>query len=852
MAVEQRQLSHIYLPGHGAREDFTSPRSGGGSGHLPQRNRAQHAQQLEQLLAAAVVAAEEQIAARDPEIAGGTPGFYLEFDIPQAQQSVLDKLENRRGQEQIELVATKQSPENPAMVKATVFVPESKREYYLGKVRAYAAEDNVRYIKDEDGNDLLDENGGRIEKSRRPKNEALIASIEFARLAEAASLYTDDPGLFPSAGRVIWWEVWLRPEGRAVFEHAADRLRVPVREHVVSFAERDVILARAAPDAIGTIVSNTDAIAELRLARDTPALFMEMDGAEQTAWSDELARRLVAPDNDAPAVCILDSGTTIRHPLIAPALIPEDQQAWRADWHGEDTGAQWRGHGTRMSGIALYGDLTDTLVGNEPVQMFHRLESVKILPDQGANDPDLYGFITASAIGRAEVQAPARRRAYCLAITSESDYWRGRPSSWSAKIDDLAYGDGDDRRLIVVSAGNIGTYYPAQEYLNQNDTAGIQSPAQAWNALTVGAMTEKCTITDASYAGWQAMAPPGDLAPCSRTSVPWHYDWPTKPDIVFEGGNHGIDPSNGNGDHLDDLALLTTFNRPEERPFTVTGDTSAATALASRMAARIMADQPQALARNGSRAHGTFRRVDTGHACAPAGEPKPVAPASFAATLWIWRSRPNPRAAKSIQRRELWLIESELQPYEAEGTQVRSRDMILHDLPWPVEALAALRETTVEMRVTLSYFVEPNPGERGWTKRHRYAGHGLRFAVKRPEESLQNFRHRVNAAARDEDEQVVGGRNDDGWVLGPRLRDRGSLHSDIWRGTATDLSNRHGIGVYPVGGWWREKPRLERAHRRAGYALVVSLRAGVDVDLYTEIVNAIGIEVDIHSGLAED
>jgi hypothetical protein len=851
MADEQRQLSHIYLPGNGAREDFTSPRSGGGSGHLPQRDRAQHAQQLEQLLAAAVAAAEEQIAARDPEIAGGTPGFYLEFDIPQAQQAVLDKLENRRGQEQIELVAARQSPENPALVKATVFVPESKREYYLGKVRAYAAEDNVRYIKDEDGNELFDENGSRIEKSRRPKNEALVASIDFARLAEAASLYTDDPRLFPAAGRVIWWEIWLRPEGRAVFEHAAARLRVPVREHVVSFAEREVILARAAPDAIAMIVSNTDAIAELRLARDTPALFMEMDGAEQTAWSDELAARLVAPENDAPAVCILDSGTTIRHPLIAPALTPEDQQAWRADWHGEDTGVQWRGHGTRMSGIALYGDLTDTLVGNEPVQMFHRLESVKILPDRGANDPDLYGFITASAIGRAEVQAPARRRAYCLAVTSESDYWRGRPSSWSAKIDDLAYGDGDDRRLIIISAGNIGTYYPAQEYLNQNDTVGIESPAQAWNAITVGAMTEKCTITDASYAGWQAMAPPGDLAPCSRTSVPWHYDWPTKPDIVFEGGNHGIDPTNGNGDHLDDLALLTTFNRPEERPFTVTGDTSAATALASRMAARIMADQPRLWPE-------TVRALMVHSAeWTPAMRAHlPENPNQSHQRLLLRRygyGVPHlTRALRSLFSDVTLVIESELQPYEAEGSQVRSRDMILHDLPWPVEALAALGETTVEMRVTLSYFVEPNPGERGWTKRHRYAGHGLRFAVKRPEESLQNFRRRVNAAARDEDEQVVGGGNDDGWVLGPRLRDRGSLHADIWRGTATDLSNRHGIGVYPVGGWWREKPRLERTNRRARYALVVSLRAGVDVDLYTEIVNAIGIEVDIDSGLAED
>ena len=101
------------------------------------------------------------------------------------------------------------------------------------------------------------------------------------------------------------------------------------------------------------------------------------------------------------------------------------------------------------------------------------------------------------------------------------------------------------------------------------------------------------------------------------------------------------------------------------------------------------------------------------------------------------------------------------------------------------------------------------------------------------------------AAARDDNEQVVGGGNDDGWVLGPRLRDRGSLHSDLWRGTATDLAGRHGIGVFPIGGWWREKPALERAGRKARYALVATLRASVDVDLYAEIANTVGIEIDI-------
>jgi len=195
------------------------------------------------------------------------------------------------------------------------------------------------------------------------------------------------------------------------------------------------------------------------------------------------------------------------------------------------------------------------LILGGPVELRHRLESVKILPDHGANDPDLYGFITAAAVGRIEVQSPQRPRAYCLAVTSEGNHWRGRPSSWSAKIDDLAYGDGEDQRLITISGGNIQAFYPAAEYLDQNDTAAIEDPAQAWNALTVGAVTEKCTITHRDFQEWNIMATAGDLSPCSRTSVSWDDDWPIKPDVVSEGGNHGVDPATGAGDHLDDLAL---------------------------------------------------------------------------------------------------------------------------------------------------------------------------------------------------------------------------------------------------------------------------------------------------------
>jgi hypothetical protein len=137
------------------------------------------------------------------------------------------------------------------------------------------------------------------------------------------------------------------------------------------------------------------------------------------------------------------------------------------------------------------------------VELTHRLESVKILPDRGGNVPELYGHITATAISRAEITAPERPWAICLAVTGVGDHWRGRPSSWSATLDDLAYGNGTDQRLIVVSAGNIRETLPAAEYLDRNDVSPIESPAQAWNVLTVGACTEKCNITGGAHAGWQ-------------------------------------------------------------------------------------------------------------------------------------------------------------------------------------------------------------------------------------------------------------------------------------------------------------------------------------------------------------
>ena len=321
---ENRSLRHIYLPDHGESEFFTSPLSGGGEQTAPQRNRAQHAVALERALTQALAAADAQIAARDATVAGGTQGFYLEFELPASQAGLLDKLEDRRGRQHIELVSVHPA-ETQNKIAATVFVPESKRDSFLRKVDAYR---------------------NRQTSGGKPQNEPLVASIDTVRLAHARSLYTDAPDLFPAAGQNTWWEVWLRAGSRAVFEHAAQRLNAVVRPHIVSFAEREVLLTLAPPETIGRIIANTDAVAELRLSRDTPVNFMEMTPDQQRAWTDELAERIVAPPQNAPSVCLLDSGTTQRHPLISacarsrgPAVL-----GWRRDCRRYGRSSIW---GTR-------------------------------------------------------------------------------------------------------------------------------------------------------------------------------------------------------------------------------------------------------------------------------------------------------------------------------------------------------------------------------------------------------------------------------------------------------------------------------------------------------------------------
>ena len=397
-------------------------------------------------------------------------------------------------------------------------------------------------------------------------------------------------------------------------------------------------------------------------------------------------------------------------------------------------------------------------------------------------------------------------------------------------------GAGENPRLFVLSAGNNRDANAWATYPDCLGTNLVHDPGQAWNAITVGACTNK--IDTLGHPSLNPIAQAGGLSPFTTTTQTWDSSWPLKPDVVLEGGNAAKDRLGASW--MTSLSLLTPHNQPQARLFTTSNATSAASALCARMAARIMATYPhlraetvRALLVHSAQWSDAMRAMFL-----------PAAPNKDHFVKLIrhcgWGTPDLNRALWSAGDSLTLVVEDLVHPYaKVQGKGVVTRDMNLHSLPWPKDELEALQDTPVEMRVTLSYFVEPNPSARGVASKYHYPSHRLRFDVQRPlDTSTDHFVARLNAAAQREDDGDGDPVNpsDPNWLLGGQRRHRGSLHQDVWKGTAAELASRGFIAVYPSAGWWRTRPALERYALPARYSLVVSIRTPrADVDLYAAV-----------------
>jgi hypothetical protein len=726
-------------------------------------------------------------------------GTTLQFESNEALKLALKSLE--RLQSGIELLNSRVTD---GVMAATVFIPEGKESIFLNAFERYCYKDDTR--------------------TGKPKEKKLTESINRIRLATIRSFWTDNHDV-PTDTDIRSYEVWIRRsnDGRdadiANFKMRADRAGIDTTERSIVFPERIILLAKTSLHQLTQVEGLFDILAEIRLARIPNSEFLDLDARDQTDFINELRSRTTAPPATAPSVCHLDTGIQGGHPLLADAIDPQHVLYVLPHPSGVDVD----GHGTEMAGLALYGCLNEQLNSSDPVVLGHRLESVKIFSKQRANDPDLYGEIMSQAMSKIYIAAPKDQRAFCLTVTSIDGRDEGLPSSWSAALDRLCAGaESEDapKRLVCVSAGNIEPLNERREYPDVNAVRPVKDPNQAWNAISVGAMTQKTTINDPAVQHWTTIAEADSLSPSSRTSTVWKNTWPFKPDIVMEGGNNAINPANGDADFLGDLSLLTTRMRAETAQLTTTGDTSAATALASRYAAIIWSNYPN-LWPETVRALLVHSARWTDKMMAEFPNKKKVA----RLRTYGYGVPDLEKSLSSVTNAATMVIEESLRPYrQGNDKNIKTNHMHLHELPWPNSVLTHLFDADVTMRVTLSYFIEPNPGERGWTRKHRYQSHGLRFDVKRPGESMTEFQARISADAQDDEDNETSPADEQAWALGSWYRNKGSIHSDAWTGTAAQLAISGFLAVYPVSGWWKERKHLNGWRKDARYSLIVSLQ----------------------------
>ncbi|MEX2566887.1 MAG: S8 family peptidase [Cyclobacteriaceae bacterium] len=681
-----------------------------------------------------------------------------------------------------------------------------------------------------------------------PKNASLLSNLQAIHQATLKSFWQEPEVPFPQVDEEVWWEVWLDitidPTNKVLAE-ISTRLKesgAQVSNRHLIFPEHLVILVKGSSKQITKPLLYSQYLDELRKPAELSDTFTTMEILEQKAWISDLVSRLQIQEDSNLAVCLLDSGINENHPLLSHLTSIIHSDTVEPSWGTNDSWG-YAGHGTPMSGIIFFGDLSEALSSKENFSIFHHLESIKMIHEAHPTDPDFYGQITEEAIGRAEVNS-ANQRVFCMAISADGDSHHGRSSSWSAAIDKSAFGEENWKRLILVSGGNIPNYRWL-DYPISNHEYSIHNPAQAFNVVTIGAYTLKDHIDLTKYPEATLMAKRGQMAPSNSTSISWEKEWAIKPDVVFEGGN-AAEMNNGLCDPDSLMPLSISKGGLAKSLFTTFGETSAATAFATKFTATVMDAYPdlwpetiRALLVHS--AQWTEKMVGNKKIEKLSKEEKTQLLHSVGYGVPFL-----PTALYTLQNSVSLVIQETIKPYTFKKSRVQANECHLFNLPWPQEQLLEMGNTEVKLNVTLSYFVEPNPGNKRYAKSSNYASHGLRFKLKDSNESSEAFLARINKEARESLEEVYQKEGKENWIIGQLIRNKGSIHRDIWIGNAADLATKNELAILPTGGWWKTRPIHKRYNQFARYSLIINIETDSE-DILTPILNELKVGVEVIS-----
>ena len=253
---------------------------------------------------------------------------------------------------------------------------------------------------------------------------------------------------------------------------------------------------------------------------------------------------IVAPADNAPTVCVIDSGIQEEHRWLALAMDSTTSRCFLPDIEVGDVADYYppKGHGTRVAGAVLYPDGIPVYEAVQPVAWIQNarvLDEECSLPDNLSPEQYLHDVVAHFH------SAPKFTKIFNHSINSKVPCPKKRMTSWAAKIDQLSH---EQEVLFIQSAGNqdrcgpgdqanpglrshldLGRQPPAHQL---EESMRIANPAQSLHALTVGSVSADVFESDHSCSFAKIEHGPSGF---SRTGYgqPWHV---VKPEVVEVGG----------------------------------------------------------------------------------------------------------------------------------------------------------------------------------------------------------------------------------------------------------------------------------------------------------------------------
>lgn len=199
------------------------------------------------------------------------------------------------------------------------------------------------------------------------------------------------------------------------------------------------------------------------------------------------------PDDNAPKICIIDSGLQENHRLLRDAIDNINSKSYLPANNSVADEVPGGGHGTKVAGNILFGSSIPK-TGNVKHQVW--IQNARVLNERRELPSELF----PPALMKRIVDDYEPTRVFNLSVNSLRPCKKVHMSEWGASIDYLSH---EKKCLFIVSTGNIkssnvvisnpgisehlgsGRNYPS--YL-LSDASRIANPAQSCFALTVGSV----------------------------------------------------------------------------------------------------------------------------------------------------------------------------------------------------------------------------------------------------------------------------------------------------------------------------------------------------------------------------